>query len=284
MTAVRISLQLDYRLALPAGQYGRLDLSHGPDDTTQLALDWSTGCEPNAAGQEQLAREMLRQTNRLLRWYRHLTRHAQVVELTLAQVGAFSFVADGHGWGPNQGRFEVVQDPPYDPLLDQLGVAQRLVKALQDVADEPPVWHLLLLDAQLALAEDRFREAVLLSWSAIESCFNTHYRRALDESERLTGLTADERDSLAGRDISLVNKMTAGWALVYGTSLHDLARAPVWSQRQVCYKARNAVIHEGRNVEAVRASETLAFAQSMVETIETAPPTLAQRDGEVSAS
>jgi hypothetical protein len=266
MSRVWVQVDLPYLLDLESGEYGEVEVLGPAGDATRVGM-WFTPDSAGAGEQYRRANHLLAETNRLIRLYRWTTRHAAVVELTLAQASPFVFLDESRNrWGPSDGEYHHGAEPVDAlPLLQPAVVAGR-VRALLAATAEPPVWHLLLLDAQVALDEGRFRESVLLAWSAIESCFSTHYDREV--ARRLGELSAEERKSLTGRDISLVNKMTAGFALATGRSLHTALGARVWRQRHATYKVRNSIIHEGAGASREQAHECLDFAQRLVHKVE----------------
>jgi hypothetical protein len=64
-------------------------------------------------------------------------------------------------------------------LLDEEQLNQLNANLRRHVT--PPTAELLLLDAQEALAQYRYRETVLLAWSAIETIFDPFIREKLLE-------------------------------------------------------------------------------------------------------
>ena len=84
---------------------------------------------------------------------------------------------------------------------------------------EPDVAVLNLLDAEYAVSVGRFREAVLLCWSVIDSTFVRAFERLVDD--RLPAEWPDGRRFLKGFDFGLRQKMTSGLRLVAGRSLYE---------------------------------------------------------------
>ncbi len=91
--------------------------------------------------------------------------------------------------------------------------------------NEPEVADLFLLDAELAIHEGRFREAVLFCWSTIDATFNRKYDQLVDS--KLTGEWAEARSFFKGVDFGLKNKMSAALYLVSGRSLFRESARPV---------------------------------------------------------
>lgn len=264
---VRVVLELPYPIQLADGLHGGTWIITDTTGRTSARLEFAS--DPNIderLQQERQAQVLLADLNRILRLYRYHTGDAAVIELTLQSAGPFWFVdvATGAMWGPNDGRFHVL---PARVSVDAVHEPEALSSQLRQELDdgyEPPVWRLLLLDTEVAIDEGRHREAVLLAWSAIESCFGTHYDRWVKE---VPGLSGQEQAGLVGRDISLANQMTAGLAFTTGRSLHRLLGRD-WAKRRTTYRTRNAIIHEGGSAGSAQAREALAFAQLVVETIE----------------
>jgi hypothetical protein len=111
----------------------------------------------------KLAKRLLLQTNRLLRSYRAITGDATITELSRAEASPFRFEVV-----PEEGRvaawraeFVYQASPPKAPAQAAQTITDRLRDLLAS-GDEPEVADLFLLDAELAVHEGRFREAVLL--------------------------------------------------------------------------------------------------------------------------
>lgn len=266
---IRVGLTLQYPLQPLAVECGGVVVRTNADGwaTAWRDFDASLGTSVTSADQERQALLLLDGLNRVLRLYRFYTHDADVVELTLSSAGTFTFIEleTQRPWGPSEGLFQVLPTRSSFAMVPDLkGLDERIQRDVKAGA-EPPVWHLLVLDAEVASAEGRFREAVLLAWSAIESCFGTHYGRWIS---RLTELSSDERAGLVGRDISLANQMTAGLAIAIGVPLHQLLGKD-WAKRRTTYRTRNSIIHEGGSASAAQAIEALAFARRVVEVVET---------------
>jgi len=272
VTQVEVRIDLPYAMRLPDGEYGALRIvrsSGGSATICSLIFEadeaWPT--ERMMVMQRERAEELMAVANRLIRWYRYLSREPSAVELTLSDVSPVTFrsFTTRRPWGPDPSGHYYVEAasvaglPPRPP--DE--ICGEVLAGIASAID-PPVWHLLVLDAEVALIEARYREAVLLSWSAIESCFSTTYEDLVDT---LTDLSADERSSLKGRDTSLVTKMTAGLKLASGHSLHELL-GTTWPQRRSSYRARNNIIHEGGVASKEQAADAIAFARQVIDAME----------------
>ncbi len=265
MATVRVTFTAQLSVALPDGNYRGVGVSAGAHGLTTFSRVVEVDDAGTVDRQSNLAEELLDLVNRLLRWYRYLTSDFAVTELTQTRVGYFHFRDEsGDPWGPQAGRWQLASpNLAMDDVHDPEQTRDELLAALAG-SDDPPVWHLLLADAQLALTEGRYRESVLHSWSAIESCFGYHYHRW---ARARTDLSSDERQGLVGRDMSLANQMTAGLRFVAGQSLHELL-GDDWIQRRRSYQARNAIVHEGQAASIADAMGSVAFAQRVIEVVE----------------
>ncbi|MBI2300711.1 MAG: hypothetical protein HYU66_17520 [Armatimonadetes bacterium] len=275
MARVRVSFTIRRTLSLAAGLYANVELECSPDDGTATLALWF---EPRSEGafeeQESQSERLLVEANRFLRWYRFVTGEASVVELTDAQASPFRFVSEPGGapWGGNDGiRYAVPEHAPAARTKPLAQVESEIRAGLQSAVG-PPVWHLLVLDADVAFAEGRNREAVIFCWSAIESCFNTTFRDLVQTN--LTDLNRNDRDSLAsgtGRDISLTNRMTAGLQLAAGQSLHRLLGSD-WERLRASYRVRNRVVHEGGEPSPDEAERCLAVTRRVLREVEALRP------------
>jgi len=104
---------------------------------------------------------LLRRMNHLLRWYRAISRQAQITELSRAQASPFSFVneATGGDWSE-----PLVFESPAVPIPVNVGEMQIALSNGLATGAEPAVSTLSMLDAEYAIKTGRFREAVLFSW------------------------------------------------------------------------------------------------------------------------
>ncbi len=122
--------------------------------------------------------------------------------------------------------------------------------------------ELFLLDAERALHQGRFREAVLFCWSTIDSVFNRRYDALVDTA--LVDEWADAREFFKGLDFKLKNKMSAGMHFVANRSLF---REPgdFWQRLSTSYSKRNAIIHRGENATEDEATQAVAVARQVVQ-------------------
>jgi hypothetical protein len=140
----------------------------------------------------------------------------------------------------------------------------KLTTAVRDglsSGGEPRVADLFPLDAERALHDGRFREAVLFCWSTIDAVFNQKYDSLV--SVALKGEWGAARDFFTGVDFGLRNKMSAVMHLVAHRSLF---REPdeLWDLLSTSYGKRNAIIHRGENATEDEARAALGIARRII--------------------
>jgi hypothetical protein len=212
----------------------------------------------------------------MLRWYRSVRQRADITELTRAQASPFQFElvggGDAEGWtGPIE--YDEVESTPLQLTVEQL--SNQVREGLAS-GNDPNVDALFILDAQRALQQGRFREAVLFCWSTIDSVFNRKYDALVDVA--LAGDWADAREALKGMDLGLKTKMSAGLWLLAQLSLF---REPgnLWASMADSYAKRNAIIHRGDNATEDEARQSILVAKAIVEIMNGIPvPQPAQQD------
>ena len=207
------------------------------------------------------ASQFLQWTNRLLRQYRAVTRRADIIELTRAQASPFRFESVGTAAGPEWSTaiaYEATGPQPAPLTVEQTADAVR--EGLLS-GNDPSVADLFLLDAERALHQGRFREAVLFCWSTIDSVFNLKYNALVDAV--LVGEWAAGRDFLKNHTFGMRNKMSAVMHLIANRSLF---REPgnLWHEITVSYNKRNDIIHRGENATEDDANKALTVARRIV--------------------
>lgn len=280
---VKVLLVLPYLLRLPNGAYptdaeGRIIYlleqylpEHSTKRTTVSAefdAPAGGGLEQQLVRQNREAEALLKQANRLIRWYRSETRQAAVVEVTKAQASPFVFIAvdTKSSWGDAL-SFEA--DPPALPLAQSISSIAKSVRAGMAGGNDPEVSRLFLLDAEQALQDGRFREAVLFCWSTIDATFNTKYEQLVDQT--LTGEWAAGRDWLKDTRFGMKNKMTAILFLLTGQSLFR-GSGDLWQKLDQSYKKRNSIIHRGEMALEADAELALSVARTVVELMASLKP------------
>lgn len=275
MPQIRISITLPYALRLAEGEYQtaavgeavRVSVPPVEETTPQTVLSATfQHDEPLDPEQKERVRagdadRLLRRTNRLLRWYRAIRRRADITELTRAQASPFQFelvgAGDPAGW-VDPIVYEETGPTPTALTTEQL-TAQ--VRAGLAGGGDPEVDVLFLLDAERAVQQGRFREAVLFCWSTIDSVFNRKYNALVDVA--LAGEWEKARTFFKGIDVGLRNKMSAGMRFVAGRSLFE-EPDDLWGRMSTSYDKRNNIIHRGENATEDEALAALAVARTIV--------------------
>lgn len=285
MPQVRVSITLPYLLRLPDGLYqtgfegGAINLTEeyvsGGNSLSVKHTFISSTFDARASLQPEQQVEvqkreferLLRQTNRLIRWYRSETRQAAVVELTKSQASPPSFIEVNAGltWGT---PLLVEPDPPILPThFNGKSIAKSVRKGLAGTAD-PEVASLFLLDAEQARRDGRFRESVLFCWSTIDATF-TKYEWLVDQA--LVGEWASGREWLKDTRFGMKNKMSAVLFLTTGRSLFR-EPAGFWDSLSRSYTKRNKIIHAGETAQEEDAEAALLIAHQVVELMASLKP------------
>lgn len=296
MPAVRVTITLPYYLRLAEGDYAGPDgaealrvlapeLAEGAPPQTSLQANFVNldTADPDEIQREKArdARQLLQWSNRLLRCYRALTRRADIVELTRAQASPFRYEVVGPSAATDWStavEYEAIGPQPVPLTIEQTTDAVRngLV-----AGTEPSVADLFLLDAERALHQGRFREAVLFCWSTIDSVFNLKYEALIDVA--LAGEWAASRDFLKDHNFGLRNKMSAVMHLIANRSLFR-EPANLWQEMTASYNKRNDIIHRGDNATEDDADRALDVARRIVAVMDAIPvPARANANG-ISAS
>lgn len=277
MPLVRVSLTLPYALGLPAGDYatstamGGEPLSVGLpllDETAPRTVLFTTFEHPDGLDPDRIERErvsdadrLLRRVNRMLRWYRAVRRRADLTERTRAQASPFHFELAGPGnptgWTEPL-RYEESGPTPRTLTVDDLTHQVRVGLAS---GGDPPVDVLFLLDAARAVEQGRFREAVLFSWSTIDSVFNRGYDALV--RRKLGDEWSNAREFFKGFDFGLRNKMSVGMRFIAGRSFFT-EPDDLWNQLSASYDKRNKIIHEGANAVEDDARTAVSVARAVV--------------------
>ncbi len=284
MPVVRVTIDLPYHLVLPDGEYSfapgdvitlaeRLEIADQPRDSRVrtsvgrvFEVDEDIDSEAAGAVAAREATSTLRRTNRLLRWYRQLALRPYAMEVTRAQVSPFQFenVATHQPWLVPVLEFEADR-----VAIANFGTIGQLADAIRQKllqGGEPAVSQLTLLDAEHAQRTGRFREAVLLSWSVIDSAFIGKFNLLVDE--HLSGEWAESRRFLKDNDLGLRHKMAIGLRLVAGRSLFDEPNG-FWDDLSASYGKRNRIIHEGELADEDDARKAIDVARRVIAVVAT---------------
>jgi len=283
MPELRVSVVLPYYLRLAPGDYQTaregevvhvaaplLDETTPPRTPVSAQSDLEDTANPNevAHRRTRCAGQLLNRINRLLRWYRAVTRRVEITELTRAHVSPFRFEAISRGVAQAWTQpLEYVLPTP-EPLVLTM---EQLTSAVRDGlmgGEEPDVDVLFLLDAERALSQGRFREAVLLSWGTIDSVFNRRYDRLVDAA--MASEWSEARNFFKGPDFGLRHKMTAGMRFMANRSLFHEPDG-FWARLSESYSRRNAIIHRGENASEDEARQAIEVARRMIEIMNAIP-------------
>ena len=275
MPEIQINITLPYALRLTEGEYHTaqvgeiIRISAPPLEETSpqtvVAATFQHGEIPDPDERQRVraqdADRLLRRTNRMLRWYRAVRQRADITELTRAQASPFRFEVVGSGdpagW-IDPIKYEEVGPTPLALTADQL--TDQVRNGLAS-GREPDVDVLFLLDAERALQQGRFREAVLFCWSTIDSVFNRKYDSLVDRA--LAEDWGEARTFFKGLDLGLKTKMSAGMRFVANRSLFN-EPDDLWARMSRSYSKRNSIIHRGENATEDEAHQALAVARTLV--------------------
>ena len=209
------------------------------------------------------ADQLLNLTNRLLRGYRSITKNTAITELSRAGASPFRFRADTDRANLSAWESELTYQADLPKKLPKRALTiTRRVRDLFASGTEPEVADLFLLDAERALHEGRFREAVLFCWSTIDSTFSRKYDDLVDS--KLEGEWAEARDFFKGVDFGLRKKMSAALYLVSGRSLFRES-GDLWQRLSSSYNKRNGIIHRGESANEDDARRAVDVARRIVE-------------------
>jgi hypothetical protein len=262
MEDIRIECNLPFLLGLQDGRYGTLRLQRDPKGTHVSREFRSKSNEDLEAKQAKEARTLLVEVNRLIRWYKLMSLDSLVEEVALWRASPFQFskAADNQPWGNQWLSFSSLASAA-DPFP---GAAQTLsdsVRAEFEHGKEPPVSVLFLFDARRALDEGRFREAVLFSWSTIDSIFNHRFNALADRI--WSREPVESRQFIKGEVFGMRNKMSVGLRMLAGRSFFDEPNE-LWKRLSESYKNRNTVIHAGAIATEDQAQNAIGVAEDVV--------------------
>jgi hypothetical protein len=276
MPAIRVTITLPYYLRLAEGDYAgpggaqilrvlAPELAEGVPPQTSVQANFTNAdtADPDEIEREKArdANQLLQWTNRLLRRFRAVTRRADIIELTRAQASPFRYEVIGPAaaaeWSTTV-EYEATGPQPVPLTVEQTTEAVR--NGLLS-GTEPSVADLFLLDAERALHQGRFREAVLFCWSTIDSVFNQKYNAIVNAV--LVGEWDAGREFLKDYNFGMRNKMSAVMYLIANRSLF---REPenLWHEMTESYNKRNDIIHRGENATEDDANRALDVARRIV--------------------
>ena len=201
--------------------------------------------------------------NRLIDWYRVQTGRHHITQLIFPLI-EFARLIDLRP--PSRVlwwiRYEAPQ-PVDEPLSDdEVRTLQQNLINLQP----PPLTDRLLLDAEEALSQHRYKECILICWSAIESIFDPLIRVKLKERLPDIGFDIGQAGWNIERDLWFFTRLDVLPRLLADFSFKELPD-DFWNRLQRSRNVRNQVIHEGEDVEEDDAANTLAVAREFVKAI-----------------
>ncbi len=208
---------------------------------------------------------MLTTANRLIDWYRVQTGRHYITQLVFPQI-EFAQLIDV---GPLRRSLQVYRHeetrPVDEPLSDDevQTLRQNLIKR-----QLPPLEELLLLDAEEALSQNRYKECVLICWSAIESIFDPIIRAKLRKRLPDIGFDIGQSGWNIERDLWFFTRLDVLPRLLADFSFKELPD-DFWNQLQRSRNVRNRVVHEGEEVEEDDAANTLVVTQEFVHAMKT---------------
>jgi hypothetical protein len=275
MPEIRINITLPYALRLTEGEYQTAQAGEeihisvpNLEETSLQTIIAATFHHDEIADPDdkykvrvQDADRLLRRTNRMLRWYRAVRRRADITELTRAQASPFRFEVIGPG--DAAGWTDPIEHEESGPTPLVLTVEQLTEQVRNGLASgrDPDVDVLFLLDAERALQQGRFREAMLFCWSTIDSVFNRKYDSLVEVT--LAQDWGEARTFFKGLDLGLKTKMSAGMRFVANRSLFNEPNN-LWERMSNSYTKRNRIIHRGENATEDDAHQALTVARTIV--------------------
>ena len=279
MPTVNITCQLPYHLRVADETYGAQgnepvtlytqDVGGRQFTSAMLSVDID-GQLDDAAKEKivgQTAKKLVSRVNRLIRWYRLLVQIPTMLEVTLSTASPFSLIEaqSGRLWWTK--KFEFAPDPPPPPNFFKQSELTSQIQALYQSRQEPDVSEQNVADAKQALRVGRFREAVLLAWSAIDSVFSSYYDNRVSEVFPKETELSSAIDFLTGHTFGLKNKMTVMLFLLSGRSFYRESDG-FWDRLSSSYTTRNNIIHSGHTASEDDARKAIEVAQRTVEMIE----------------
>jgi len=196
----------------------------------------------------------LTSANRLIDWYRVQTGRHHITQLVFPQI-VFAQLIDV---GPPRRNLQVSRHeetrPVDEPLSDDevQTLRQNLTKR-----QPAPLEELLLLDAEEAFSQHRYKECVLICWSAIESVFDPFIRSKLKERLPEIGFDIGQAGWNIERDLWFFTRLDVLPRLLADFSFKELSD-DFWNRLQRSRNVRNRIVHEGEDVEEDDAANTLA--------------------------
>jgi hypothetical protein len=198
--------------------------------------------------------------NRLIDWYRVQTERHHITPLVFPQTEFAQLIDVGPPRRSLQMYYHEETTPTNELLSDEK--VQTLRQNLQN-PQPPPLTERLLLDAGEALSQHRYKECILICWSAIESTFDPLFRAKLKERLPDIGFDMGQAGWNIERDLWFFTRLDVLPRLLADFSFKGLPD-DFWNRLQRSRNVRNQVVHEGGDVEEDDAANTLAVAREFV--------------------
>jgi len=203
-------------------------------------------------------------TNRLIDWYRVQTGRHHITQLVFPQI-EFAQLIDV---GPPSRSLRVYRHEETRPVDEPLSNDEVQTLRQNLIKRQPPLLEeILLLDAEEALSQHRYKECILICWSAIESIFDPLIRAKLKERLPDIGFDIGQAGWNIERDLWFFTRVDVLPRLLADFSFKELPD-DFWNRLQRSRNVRNQVIHEGEDVEEDDAANTLAVTREFVKAME----------------
>jgi hypothetical protein len=238
------------------------------EEQSLVSMDFSTDVnltEPQNVVNEfsRCANITLTTANRLIDWYRVQTGRHHITQLVFPQI-EFAQLIDV---GPPKRSLQVYHREKTKPVDEPLSgdevqtLRHNLIKR-----QPPPLEEPLLLDAEEALSQHRYKECVLICWSAIESIFDPLIRVKLKERLPDIGFDIGQPGWNIERDLWFFTRLDVLPRLLADFSFKELPD-DFWNRLQRSRNVRNRVVHEGEEVEEDDAANTLVATREFVHSV-----------------
>jgi len=292
MRTIQMQILLPHSIAIPDGAYEvyaarhvrTIQLSHPTrivyetafgqevllcEEQSLVSMDFATDVDlteiQNVRNEfSRCANITLTAANRLIDWYRVQTERHHITQLIFPLI-EFARLIDLRP--PSRVlwwiRYEAPQ-PVDEPLSDDevRTLRQNLIRR-----QPPPLEKLLLLDAEDALSQHRYKECILICWSAIESIFDPLIRAKLKEKLPDIGFDIGQAGWNIERDLWFFTRLDVLPRLLVDFSFKELPD-DFWNRLQRSRNVRNQVIHEGEDIEEDDAANTLTVTREFVNAME----------------
>jgi hypothetical protein len=292
MTTIQMQILLPHLIAIPDGVYEVYAARHiralQLSQPTQIAYETEFGqevlsCEAQSlvsmdfetdldlTADQNVVNEFSRCTNitlttanRLIDWYRVQTGRHHITPLVFPQI-EFAQLID---MGPPQRSLQVYaheETTPTDEPLDAEEI-QTLRQNLQSPRP-PELTDRLLLDAKEALNQHRYKECILICWSAIESTLDPLLRAKLRDRLPDIGFDIGQAGWNIERDLWFFTRLDVLPRLLADFSFRELPD-DFWNRLQRSRNARNQVVHQAEEVVEADAQNALDVTLEFVAAVE----------------